>query len=468
MNREFDTISAICTGLTESGISVIRISGPDSVKTADMIFRSPSGKVPSLFTSNVMHFGHIYDGGGDLIDEAMCVVMRSPHSYTAEDCVEIQCHGGIRVTSLIQEIILSCGIRQADPGEFTKRAFLNGRIDLSQAEAVMSLISAGSERAVTLSSGILEGRLGNKIRDLRDSLKYAIAHIEAALDDPDEIEYSREDMIRDVGPVMDELQVLISSFKTGRLIESGADTVITGLPNSGKSSLMNFFSGEETSIVTDIPGTTRDAVRTRVTLDRDIVLNLTDTAGLRDTDDTIEKIGVDRTLSLMEKADLIIFLVDGSVSYDPENDRILEMIRDKRSVILLTKSDLPAAHGSGFENINKYKSGEEPGIPVISFSSVTGDGFDDLKEAIREKMGMGSGAGTGEFDLMLTSSRQESLAGKALSDIRSAIDDCDKGVTEDLYVSHLYEAYDRLSEILGEEVGEDIIDEIFSSFCLGK
>lgn len=458
MNREYDTISAICTGLSESGISVIRISGPDSVQAADRIFKTRSGLIPSDFKANEMHYGHVYDRDGGVLDEAMCCIFKAPHSYTTEDCVEIQCHGGIRVTGLIQSLILSLGVRQAERGEFTKRAFLNGRIDLSQAEAVMSMVSAASDSAVSISAGGLLGKQSERIRSIRNDIRYSTAHIEAALDDPDEILYSPEDFISEAEPVVHALKEVLERSGAGRLLESGVDTVITGLPNSGKSSLMNFLAGEDTAIVTDIPGTTRDAVRARVKLDEDIVLNLADTAGLRTTGDLIEKLGVEKTRSLIDEADLILFLVDGSVVMDNENLKIYDSFRDKRVVTLITKADLPC----------KIDAEEALFRDKVSFSSVTGQGFDEMKTAVHRVLGLDNSGNRKNTEAMILTSRQKALVGRALSDMENALLSSRNGETEDLYVSHLYDGYDALSEFLGEEVGDDIVDEIFKSFCMGK
>lgn len=458
MNREFDTIAAICTGLTESGISVIRISGPDSIEAADRIFKTASGLSPSAFRSNRMHLGQVINEDGSILDEAMCCVFRAPHSYTAEDCVEIQCHGGIRVTGLILSLILSGNVRQAERGEFTKRAFLNGRIDLSQAESVMSLVSAVSDRGVSVSASGLLGVQGERIREIREKIRFSTAHIEAALDDPDEITYSPDDLLSEAEPVLLELKKVSSSSKVGKLLESGVDTVIAGLPNSGKSSLMNFLAGEETSIVTDIPGTTRDVVRARITLDGDIVLNLADTAGLRDSDDPIEKLGVEKSYAILNNADLVLFLVDGSVAQNEENMKIYGTLGDKKTVTVVTKADLPAA----------FDIDSAPFDHRVSFSSVTGQGLTELRSMIRSVLDMDPDPEGKQAGLMILTSRQETLINRAISGLENAIASCGEGVTEDLYVSHLYDAYGALSEFLGEEVGDDIIDEIFRSFCMGK
>ena len=315
-----DTIAAISTGMTNSGIGVVRISGEDAVKVADRIFRKPNGRKLSEEKTFTIHYGHIYDEN-ELIDEVLVMLMRGPRSYTAEDTVEIDCHGGVLVMRKILETVVKNGARLAEPGEFTKRAFLNGRIDLSQAEAVIDVINAKNDYALKSSVNQLNGAMSRKVKELREKLIYEIAFIESALDDPEHIslEGYPEILHERLIPIKQEIEKLLATADNGRVVREGVKTVILGKPNAGKSSLMNVLVGEERAIVTDVAGTTRDTLEENIRL-HGISLNIIDTAGIRDTDDIVEKIGVDKARQIADDADLIIYVVDGSRPLD-ENDR---------------------------------------------------------------------------------------------------------------------------------------------------
>lgn len=372
-----DTIAAISTGMTNSGIGIVRISGEDAVEVADRIFRKPNGRKLSQEKTFTIHYGHIYDEN-ELIDEVLVMLMRGPRSYTAEDTVEIDCHGGVLVMRKILETVVKNGARLAEPGEFTKRAFLNGRIDLSQAEAVIDVINAKNDYALKSSVNQLNGAMSKKVKELREKLIYEIAFIESALDDPEHIslegypEILQERLI----PIKGEIEKLLATADNGRVVREGVKTVILGKPNAGKSSLMNVLVGEERAIVTDVAGTTRDTLEENIRL-HGISLNIIDTAGIRDTDDIVEKIGVDKARQIADDADLIICVVDGSRPLD-ENDReIMELIRGRKAIILLNKTDLEMI-------VTEKELEERTGQTVIPVSAKEQKGIDVLEERIRE------------------------------------------------------------------------------------
>lgn len=372
-----DTIAAISTGMTNSGIGVVRISGEDAVKVADRIFRKPNGRKLSEEKTFTIHYGHIYDEN-ELIDEVLVMLMRGPRSYTAEDTVEIDCHGGVLVMRKILETVVKNGARLAEPGEFTKRAFLNGRIDLSQAEAVIDVINAKNDYALKSSVNQLNGAMSRKVKELREKLIYEIAFIESALDDPEHIslEGYPEILHERLIPIKQEIEKLLATADNGRVVREGVKTVILGKPNAGKSSLMNVLVGEERAIVTDVAGTTRDTLEENIRL-HGISLNIIDTAGIRDTDDIVEKIGVDKARQIADDADLIIYVVDGSRPLD-ENDReIMELIRGRKAIVLLNKTDLEML-------VTEKELEERTGQTVIPVSAKEQKGIDVLEERIRE------------------------------------------------------------------------------------
>ena len=374
-----DTIAAIATASGNSGIGIIRVSGDEAVEIVDKIFKSVnSDKKLVNVKSHTINYGHIVDND-KVIDEVLVSVMNGPHSYTGEDVVEINCHGGMIVIRKILEIVLKNGARTAEPGEFTKRAFLNGRMDLSQAEAVMDVINAKNEFALSSSIEQLNGRVSEKIKSLRKKIIYNIAFIESALDDPEHISidgYS-DKLSKILEEVNGELSRLINNFDNGRIVKEGVKTVILGKPNAGKSSLLNLLLGEERAIVTDIEGTTRDTLEESINLNG-VFLNLIDTAGIRDSEDVVEQIGVNKAKELAEKSDLVIFVADASKELDENDKEIINLIKDKQAIVLLNKSDLGTI-------INEKNVSEFDNKPVITFSAKTGDGLDELENKIRSE-----------------------------------------------------------------------------------
>lgn len=455
-----DTIAAISTAMSPSGIGIVRISGAGAVRTAGKIYRSPGGKkrledVPS----HTIHYGYIYDG--DLMaDEVLVMVMRGPRSYTGEDTVEINCHGGLLAVRRVLEAILHAGARMAEPGEFTKRAFLNGRIDLSQAEAVMDVINAGSEYALDSSLSQLKGSVMRSVRKIREEILYEIAFIESALDDPEHIslEGYPERLEEKTAQEKERIERLIRSFSEGKMIREGIRTVIVGKPNAGKSSLMNMLVGEEKAIVTDVAGTTRDVLEEQVMLEG-ISLRMMDTAGIRETSDLVEQIGVERARKYAREADLILYVVDASVPLD-ENDReILEIIRDRKTIVLLNKSDLPQVISPGdLEQMGTW--------PVLSISAGNRQGVEILEAQIRKMFF----AGELEFNdqVYITNARHKNALEKARDSLEMVENSIAAGMPEDFFSIDLMDAYEALGTILGESVGEDLVNEIFSKFCTGK
>ena len=455
-----DTIAAISTAMSPSGIGIVRISGAGAVRTAGKIYRSPGGKkrledVPS----HTIHYGYIYDG--DLMaDEVLVMVMRGPRSYTGEDTVEINCHGGLLAVRRVLEAVLHAGARMAEPGEFTKRAFLNGRIDLSQAEAVMDVINAGSEYALDSSLSQLKGSVMRSVRKIREEILYEIAFIESALDDPEHIslEGYPERLEEKTAQEKERIERLIRSFSEGKMIREGIRTVIVGKPNAGKSSLMNMLVGEEKAIVTDVAGTTRDVLEEQVMLEG-ISLRMMDTAGIRETSDLVEQIGVERARKYAREADLILYVVDASVPLD-ENDReILEIIRDRKTIVLLNKSDLPQVLSPGdLEQMGTW--------PVLSISAGNRQGVEILEEQIRKMFFEGEL----EFNdqVYITNARHKNALEKARDSLEMVENSIEAGMPEDFFSIDLMDAYEALGTILGESVGEDLVNEIFSKFCTGK
>ena len=455
-----DTIAAISTAMSPSGIGIVRISGAGAVRTAGKIYRSPGGKkrledVPS----HTIHYGYIYDGD-QMADEVLVMVMRGPRSYTGEDTVEINCHGGLLAVRRVLEAVLHAGARMAEPGEFTKRAFLNGRIDLSQAEAVMDVINAGSEYALDSSLSQLKGSVMRSVRKIREEILYEIAFIESALDDPEHIslEGYPERLEEKTAQEKERIERLIRSFSEGKMIREGIRTVIVGKPNAGKSSLMNMLVGEEKAIVTDVAGTTRDVLEEQVMLEG-ISLRMMDTAGIRETSDLVEQIGVERARKYAREADLILYVVDASVPLD-ENDReILEIIRDRKTIVLLNKSDLPQVLSPGdLEQMGTW--------PVLSISAGNRQGVEILEEQIRKMFFEGEL----EFNdqVYITNARHKNALEKARDSLEMVENSIAAGMPEDFFSIDLMDAYEALGTILGESVGEDLVNEIFSKFCTGK
>ena len=454
------TIAAISTAMSASGIGIVRISGEDAMEVISRIYRSKGGKkrikeVPS----HTIHYGYIYDGE-ELIDEVLVMIMRAPRTFTGEDTVEIDCHGGVFAMKRVLETVLKNGAEIAGPGEITKRAFLNGRMDLSQAEAVMDVIQAKNEYALRSSIDQLKGSVQKAICDIREKIIYHIAYIESALDDPEHIslEGYPQELLEVVDKEQLEIKKLLKSSSDGKMIQEGIQTVILGKPNAGKSSLLNLLLGENRAIVTDIAGTTRDILEEYITL-HGITLKIVDTAGIRETEDIVEKIGVDRAREMAQKADLILYVVDSSVPLDSNDEEIMSMLNGKKAIILYNKTDLKAA-------IEIDRLREKAGHPVIPISAKEETGITELEEKIKDMFFGGELSFNDE--VYITNARHKAAleeADKSLDLVRNSILG---GLPEDFFSIDLMNAYENLGKILGESVGEDLVNEIFSKFCTGK
>ena len=459
MYRE-DTIAAIATPGSGSGIGVIRISGENAIEVADKIFqpKNKNKRLPEQPTYTI-HYGNIVDGD-ELLDEVIVLLMRGPHSYTAEDTVEIDCHGGTFVMRKILELVIRNGARPAEPGEFTKRAFLNGRIDLSQAEAVMDVIEAKNNYALQSSLGQLKGSLLEMIREMREKILYEIAYIESALDDPEHI--SLDGYPVELGEKVDNLLKiagdLLKSSQNGRVLREGIRTVIVGKPNAGKSSLMNVLVGSNRAIVTDMAGTTRDILEEQIQL-KGLNLNIVDTAGIRKTDDPVEKIGVERAKKAMLDADLILYVVDSSADLDENDEEIISFLQDQNAIILLNKADLPSA-------LTVEKMQDRLKKPTVSISAREETGMDELSDLI-EHMFL-SGEISFNDQVYLTNMRHQAAMEQVQSSLRKVKESISLGMPEDFFSIDLMDAYEALGSIIGESVGEDLVNEIFSKFCMGK
>ncbi|MEF9939679.1 MAG: tRNA uridine-5-carboxymethylaminomethyl(34) synthesis GTPase MnmE [Clostridium sp.] len=455
-----DTIAAIATALTNSGIGIVRISGSDAFSIAEKIFR-PKNKNKNLANENTYtaHYGHIYDGD-ELIDEVLVLIMKAPHSYTAEDTVEIDCHGGVLVMKRILETVIKYGARMAEPGEFTKRAFLNGRIDLSQAEAVIDVINAKNTYALKSSMGQLHGAMSKRVKDMREKVLYEIAFIESALDDPEHISLDgyEKKLKHTVQLLTKEMEDMISSSDNGRVLTEGIKTVILGKPNAGKSSLMNVLVGEERAIVTEIAGTTRDTLEENIHL-HGISLNIIDTAGIRDTEDIVEKIGVNKAKTIADEADLIIYVVDASCDLDENDQQIMKLIENRKSIIILNKTDLEMI-------LTKSELEKKTGQKVIPVSIKEQVGIDDLEQQIKTMFY------SGEIDfndeVMITNVRHKTAMKEALNSLKLVEKSIDDQMPEDFYSIDLMNAYEQLGTIVGESLEDDLVNEIFAKFCMGK
>lgn len=455
-----DTIAAIATAVSNSGIGIIRISGEEALYVADRIFRPKKGdRKVSDMESHTVHYGYITDGE-EVIDEVLLIVMRAPKTYTCEDVVEIDCHGGVLVIKRLLETVLKYGARPAEPGEFTKRAFLNGRIDLSQAESVIDVINAKNDMALKSSVSQLRGAVSGKIREIRSVILHELAFIESALDDPEHytLDDYQEELRGKMTGALNDVEKLLASSDNGKMMKEGIRTVIVGKPNAGKSSLLNLLVGEERAIVTEIAGTTRDILEEQIQIGG-IGLNVIDTAGIRDTDDVVEKIGVSRSLEYLGKADLVIYVVDSSTVLD-ENDRnIMDAIQDKKAIVLLNKSDLETQTEAA--DIRNYLDN-----PVISISAKEQQGMDVLKETIQEMFF--SGNITFNDEIYITNIRHKNALAEAKKSLEMVLQSMEDGMPEDFLTIDMMSAYEELGTIIGEAVGEDLVNEIFSKFCMGK
>lgn len=454
-----DTIAAIATSMSSSGIGIVRISGEDAVLVADRIFEMKNHKKLSEMPTHSIHYGHIHDED-EVIDEVMVLLMRGPKSYTREDTVEIDCHGGVYVMKRILETVIRHGARPAEPGEFTKRAFLNGRIDLSQAESVIDVIYSKNDFALKSSLSQLSGSVSEKIRDIRGTVLHEIAFIESALDDPEHIslEGYPEQLSEIVSDVADKIEKLLANSDNGKMLKEGISTVIVGKPNAGKSSLLNTLVGEEKAIVTDIAGTTRDVLEEQINLNG-VLLNVIDTAGIRDTEDVVEKIGVERAKKYLKDADLVIYVVDTSTALDENDAEIMELLRDRHAIILLNKSDLEQI--TTVEDVRKHL--DKTMIPI---SAKEQTGIDALEKEIKEMFF--SGKVTFNDEVYITNIRQKTALQEALRSLKLVQQSIEDDMPEDFYSIDLMNAYEELGTIIGEAVEDDLVNEIFSKFCMGK
>lgn len=458
----FDTIAAVATAPGEAGIGIIRISGDKAVEIADKIFRAKNKKKLSDFQERRLTYGYIVEPDTDKkIDEVLAVYMKGPYTYTKEDIVEINCHGGIIPVRRILEIVLENGARLAEPGEFTKRAFLNGRIDLSQAEAVIDLIKAKTDSSFDVSFNQLEGGLSKEINEIREILLRMLANIEANIDFPEEdIEImTYEGLLNEGKNVLNRIEKLLDTVYTGKILREGLKTIILGKPNVGKSSLMNAILRENRAIVTDIPGTTRDIIEEYVNI-KGIPLKIIDTAGIRETEDIVEKIGVERAKSLLEEADLAIVLFDVSKKLTEEDMEIVKLVKDKKVIVLINKIDLPPVVSK--EEIERIL----PGKKIIETSIIKGEGLEILEDSLKDMFF--SGEVKIKDNTIVTNVRHRDLLIKAKKNIEEAIESIEMGMPIDCIEVDVKDCWENLGQITGDTVTEDIIDRIFEEFCIGK
>lgn len=455
-----DTIAAIATAMTNAGIGIIRISGTEAVHIADQMIRLKGKKKKiSECGTHTIHYGFVMDGER-IVDEVMAVIMKAPRSYTKEDTIEIDCHGGTLVMRTILDLAIRCGARAAEPGEFTKRAFLNGRIDLAQAESVIDLINAKNEFALKASVDQLNGIVSETVEKMRIKILYEIAYIESAIDDPEhyDLEDYGERLLSVSEDLLSEISGLLNNAENGSLLKEGIHTVIVGKPNAGKSSLLNVLAGKERAIVTEVAGTTRDAIEEQVLLNG-ICLNVIDTAGIRSTEDLVEKIGVDKAKEYIEKAELVLYLVDASIPMDTDDYEIIEHIQDKNVIILLNKSDLDAV-------VTKEEIISRLDKKILFISVKNREGMDKLYTAIEEMFFQGKIQMNDQVFLHHARHKQ------ALAEVQKSLilvkNSIEEGLPEDFYSIDLMHAYEELGKIIGESVEDDLVNEIFSKFCMGK
>lgn len=457
--KDFDTIGAISTSIGEGGIAIVRISGDKAKDVVEKIFQAKNGQSIKDMKSYTMKYGYIIDENNNHIDEVIVSFMKGPRSFTAEDTIEINCHGGVVATNKVLEQIIKQGVRLAEPGEFTKRAFLNGRIDLSQAEAVIDIINAKTDLSMKSALMQSEGLISKEIRGLREKLLSTIAHIEATVDYPeDDLEEVTSEMaIRDLDIIKKEIKEFIETAEEGKILREGLSTVIVGKPNVGKSSLLNALTKENRAIVTDIPGTTRDVIEEYINISG-IPIKIIDTAGIRETDDVVEKIGVERSRAKINDADLIILILDSSNELTEEDKEIINHISNKKYMILLNKSDLNSKiTQKDLENINCTN--------IYNISAKTGEGIDEVRTAIKDMFFKGE---ISTNNVIITNTRHKEALLRAYECIESAINTLNYTFAIDLASIDIRNAWTFLGEITGDSLEENIIDKIFKDFCLGK
>ena len=472
-NFSGDTICAIATAMSDAGIGIIRVSGNEAVDICDKIYCS-AGMVHNLKSHkpNSIVYGYICDErkktDDKIIDEIMISYMKAPHSYTKEDVIEINSHGGMLVMNQILNLLIENGCRLAEPGEFTKRAFLNGRIDLTQAEAIMDVISAQNNFALESSQNQLRGKILKKIKSYREKILYQMAFIESALDDPEnyDLDGNNDKLKKILNDIISDIEVLLSTADEGLIRKNGIKTVIVGKPNAGKSSLLNALTGSERAIVTDIAGTTRDIIEETVRLG-DIVLHVIDTAGIRNTNDVIEKIGVDKAKAKVMEADLILYILDSTSNIDDEDKEIISLCRNKKTIVLLNKDDIEDKNKISNDIVRMlFSEVSNEYFPIIRTSMLKGDGLENLKEAVSDLFF--NGEIVPKREVYITNLRHKELLLKTLESLKLVINSIDSGLSEDFYTVDLTSAYTSLGEIIGEEIGDDLAEEIFSKFCMGK
>lgn len=454
------TIAAISTAMSASGIGIVRISGDEAMEVISRIYRSKNGnKDIKKVKSHTIHYGFIYDGE-EVVDEVLVMIMKGPHTYTGEDTVEIDCHGGVYAMKRVLETVLKNGAEIAEPGEFTKRAFLNGRLDLSQAEAVMDVIQAKNSMALKSSVEQLKGSVLRAVKEIRSKLIYHIAYIESALDDPEHISLDGypQELLEVVEKESKEISELLKTADDGRMIQEGIKTVILGKPNAGKSSLLNYLVGEDRAIVTEIAGTTRDILEEYISLNG-ITLRVIDTAGIRDTEDVVEKIGVGKARQMAEDADLILYVVDSSMPLDENDQEIMELLKGRKSITIYNKTDLTPVVDIEFLK-------EKTASPVIPISAVEETGISQLEDEIRRMFFQGELSFNDE--VYITNARHKAALEEALESLKLVKNSIKMGMAEDFFSIDLMNAYESLGRIVGESVGEDLVNEIFSKFCVGK
>ena len=456
-----DTIAAIATAVGEGGIGIVRISGQEAINIADQVFDSIKDKKLADVDTYTAHYGHIVDSEGQVIDEVITLVMREPKTYTTEDIVEINCHGGTVVLRKILDLVLDQGARLAEPGEFTKRSFLNGRIDLAQAEAVADLIQSKTEASMQVALDQLEGGLSNEVNSIKQDLISLLAHLEATIDFPeDEIEdFEPEELESRLNSVYQKIEELLATSERGKILKEGIEAAIVGRPNVGKSSLLNALVREKRAIVTDIPGTTRDIIEEVINIDG-IPVKIIDTAGIRNAENQIEKIGVEKSEKYLAKAELILLVVDLNAGITAEDKQLMKDAQDKEVVVIANKLDLD--HQLELEKVKEIL----PEAPIVKTAAIANQGINDLEDAISELVY--SGKVSAQEEIIISSLRHK----KALQRAKENIDDVkttfERGLANDFLTIDLRAALEAINEITGDAVGEDIIDQIFADFCLGK